>query len=69
MNRLKKEIRRKGVKLELDYPFLPFNGLECVKVDSEKATISEYHVCAGWCVTKICHDLTFENIYDDRLFG
>ena len=58
MNRLKKEIRKKGVKLECDYPFMPYDGLEAVKVDTEKATVGWYHVCAGWVVCQILRDLT-----------
>ena len=60
MNRLKKEIRKKGIKLESDYPFMPYNGIEAVKVDSENATISTYHVCAGWTIGKICRDLSIK---------
>lgn len=48
MNRFKKEIRKHGIKLESDYPFIPFNGLEAVIIHSDTATINEYHVCAGW---------------------
>lgn len=62
MNRLKKEIRKSGVKLESDYPFLPFNGIETVKVDSERATISIYHVSAGWMISRIGRDLSTEEI-------
>lgn len=60
MNRLKKEIRKKGIKLESDYPFMPYEGLEAVKVDSEKVTISWYHVCAGWTTCSILSDLTLK---------
>jgi len=49
MNRLKKEIRKKGVMLESDYPFMPFNGIEAVKVDSERATLSTYTCAPGGC--------------------
>ena len=62
MNRLKKEIRKKGVRLECDFPFLPFNGIETVKIDSEKATINVYHVGAGWIVSKILPNLGIETI-------
>lgn len=47
MNRLKKELRKKGVILENDYPFLPFpkNGtaLLDVKVDSENCIVTEFY--------------------------
>ncbi len=68
MNRLKKEIRKKGVKLESDFPFLPFNGIETIKVDSENATISEYHVSAGWIVSKILPNLELLTIMEDAVF-
>ena len=68
MNRLKKEIRTKGVKLESDFPFLPFNGIETIKVDSENATISEYHVSAGWIVSKILPNLELLTIMEDAVF-
>ena len=53
MNRFKKELRKKGIKLEADYPCLPFyiKGRSCfepgfiyidaVIVNSEKATWTE----------------------------
>lgn len=68
MNRLKKEIRKKGVKLESDFPFLPFNGIETINVDSENATISEYHVSAGWIVSKILPNLELLTIMEDAVF-
>ena len=61
MNRLKKEIRKKGVMLESDYPYMPFNGIEAVKVDSENATLSTYHVCAGWMRCTLGRDLVFRD--------
>ena len=61
MNRLKKEIRKKGIMLECDYPYLPFNGIEAVKVNSEQATLSTYHVCAGWMRCTLGRDLTFRD--------
>ncbi|MBR6358033.1 MAG: hypothetical protein IKS11_00135 [Lachnospiraceae bacterium] len=48
MNRFKKEVRRRGIKLECDYEFLPYNEIETVVADAEKATVSTYHVSAGW---------------------
>ena len=58
MNRLKKEIKKKGIMLESDYPFLPFNGIEAVKVDSELATLSTYHVSMGWMRCKFDRSMT-----------
>lgn len=57
MNRFKKEIRKRGVKLECDYPMIPFNGLEAVIVHADEACVSEYHDCAGWCKTYFARDM------------
>lgn len=48
MNRFKKELRRKGIKLECDYLWLPFEVskniyLEDVYVDSQRATWTEFY--------------------------
>ena len=55
MNRLKKEIRKKGIKLSCDYPCLPYyiKGRSCfepghifiedVFVNSERATITQFY--------------------------
>lgn len=47
MNRFKKELRKKGVKLECDYPYMPYRVgqniyMEDVYVNSEKATVTEF---------------------------
>lgn len=45
MNRFKKELKKRGVKLENDYPYMPFDfgntALEAVIVDAEKCTLSQ----------------------------
>ena len=45
MNRFKKYVREKGIKLEQDYPFLPFDlgsqSIESVIVDAEHAKVRE----------------------------
>ena len=48
MNRLKKYIREKGIKLECDYPWLPYEVsynifIEGIYINSEKATIITYY--------------------------
>lgn len=48
MNRLKKYIRQKGIKLECDYPWLPYyvtNNIfiEDIYVNSEKAIITTFY--------------------------
>jgi hypothetical protein len=40
MNRFKKELQKRGYLLENDYPWLPFNETQAIKVDSESATYS-----------------------------
>lgn len=48
MNRFKREVRKHGWKLENDYEYLPFDGIETVVADASTATVSVYHVSAGW---------------------
>lgn len=47
MNRLKKELRYKGVMLESDYPFIPYpeNGTKLlgIKVDSENCIVTKFY--------------------------
>ena len=42
MNRFKTELRKKGIKLDCDYPWMPYEvdgvAIQMVNVDSEKAT-------------------------------
>ena len=46
MNRFKKYVRTKGIKLECDYPWLPYDyqniAVEGVSVDSENAVVIQY---------------------------
>ena len=76
MNRFKREIRRKGIRLECDYEYLPYNSIETVVVNAEDATIRTYHNCAGWSGTKLARtgDLldmdaaeTLTNFWGDEL--
>lgn len=55
MNRFKKELRKRGYKLEMDYPYLPCPikkgssiEIETVCVDSEKCMLSEWTNVFGW---------------------
>ena len=47
MNRFKKEIRKKGIKLESDYPWLPYDNstmtVGAVNVNTETATVKIYY--------------------------
>lgn len=47
MNRFKKELRKKGFKLECDYPFLPYDvnaiTVEGVTVDSTQCLLLEHY--------------------------
>lgn len=47
MNRFKRETRRRGIKLECDYEWLPYNSIEAVQVDSTTAVITEYSNTMG----------------------
>lgn len=53
MNRFKKELRRKGIKLECDYLWLPYeeNGVfvEAVSVNSTGARWTEYTNVMATC--------------------
>ena len=46
MNRFKKELRKAGVKLECDYPFLPYEQGSCtidsIAVNSEECSVTHY---------------------------
>ena len=76
MNRIKKEIRRKGIKLEIDYPFLPYyiKGkspfepgnicLEAVVVNSETAEVYEY-LNVIVCRHKLLRNGDLEEVFDD----
>ena len=43
MNRVKKELRRHGIKLENDYPGLPWDGIQAVIVQSDLARVKVVH--------------------------
>lgn len=60
MNRFKKEIRKHGAKLENDYEYLPCDGIETVVANAENATLSIYHVSAGWTRIRYNRDMTEE---------
>ena len=51
MNRFKKELRNRGYKLECDYEWLPFEGVEAVRVDSENAQAITYTNLVGAITT------------------
>lgn len=63
MNRFKKEIRKRGWMLEMDYDCLPSDeGIECVSCDAEEALIAQYHISAGWHTWYIGRDM--EPVFD-----
>ena len=47
MNRFKKEVRKLGYKLDMDYPCLPYNGIDSAWCNAEKANYYVYHYCMG----------------------
>ena len=75
MNRFKKELRKKGIKLGCDYPCLPYfiKGksvfepgyifVDGVHVNAEKATVTTYYNVI-WQTEKMLRDGTLETIYD-----
>lgn len=56
MTRVKEEFRKRGVKLESDYEFLPYDGIETVHVHPETAVCAVYHVSAGWTWIQLNRD-------------
>ena len=56
MTRVKEEFRKRGMKLEQDYEYLPYNGIEEIQVDPEKAVLRIYHVSAGWTCCQMQRD-------------
>ena len=56
MTRLKKEFRKRGLKLECDFEWLPYNGIETVEVDVEKAMLKIYHNSFGWSFCTMTRD-------------
>ena len=44
MNRFKKELSKRGYKMEKDYPYLPCDEIEAIVVNSEDATLCIYHL-------------------------
>lgn len=50
MTRYKQELRKHGFRLENDFEYLPFEGIETVKANilTEGIIYSTYHICGGW---------------------
>ena len=50
MTKFKEYLRAKGIKLECDYEFLPYNYIECVeaKVLDNYIIVAMFSNCAGW---------------------
>lgn len=48
MTRFKEWVRTQGVRLEQDYEYLPYNGIDCVVVVADRAQVSTFHYGAGW---------------------
>jgi len=43
MNRFKKELRKRNIKLESDYEYMPCDGIQAVIVQSELARVKVVH--------------------------
>ena len=50
MTKFKEYLRAKGIKLECDYEYLPFNSIECVetRVLDNYIIVAMFSNCAGW---------------------
>jgi len=47
MNRFEKEVRKQGYKLDMDFPYLPYDGIDSAWCNAEKATYYVYHYGMG----------------------
>lgn len=65
MNRFKKEIRKRGFKLESDFEYLPIDGLDSVNCNAANASYFEYYYCLGTVKYQFNRDLTFTISYLD----
>ena len=54
MNRIKKEMMKRGIKLEHQYECMPCDGIQAVTVDSERATVTVAHtgIVIQWGLTR-----------------
>ena len=59
MTRFKKEIRKRGFRIEEDYEYLPYNGLEAVIVNSESCTVKYCYNMTDDCLYKFDRDMSF----------
>ena len=58
MNRFKKEIRKKGIRLESDYPWLPYEVSHNIYVEGVYVNASTATVIEGTNVIDIKHVMT-----------
>lgn len=66
MNRFKKELQKRGYKLESDYEYLPCRGVEAVRVDSENAQAITYTNLVGPITTTFTRSgELFDSFEDD----
>lgn len=63
MNRFKKELRRRGYKLECDYTTLPYKTIEAVQARAESVSYDIFSNTCGWICTRFDRD--FSEIPDD----
>lgn len=75
MNRFKKYVRKQGYKLESDYEYLPYKGIEAVIVDASHKCIRTYYNFYGWSYTVFNNDGTvwhtdiYTDVYKDDDFN
>lgn len=53
MTRFKRELIKRGYQLEETLPYMPYNEIQAIVVDSEKATIKTYDRRVGLILCKI----------------
>ena len=68
MTRFAKELRKRGYKLECDYPWLPYYQgsvtLDTVVVNSNDCTLNEYYCETGWIITKFDRQMKAEVVFE-----
>ena len=68
MTRFAKELRKRGYKLECDYPWLPYDigssSIETVIVNSEDCTLHEWYNTMGWVTTKFDRQMKEEVVFE-----
>lgn len=66
MTRFKCELRAHGWPVEEDYEYLPYNGLEAVVVDAERASVKYCYNMTDDCLIRFDHSF---NEYEETFLN